>query len=102
VSDHRARQTTALIRFRKNFGGTGTKPVEQFLRRRRGRRSRVVLAPVAGVKSRGGFGGPTGRAKPFNPRGDGDKKELVTKESAKETVKTIRVRECRVIPVRPW
>jgi len=49
----------------------------------------VVLAPVAGVKSRGGFGGPTGRMKPFNPRGDGGKKELVTEESAKETVKTI-------------
>jgi hypothetical protein len=26
----------------------------------------------------------------------------VSEESAKETVKTIRVRECRVIPVRPW
>jgi hypothetical protein len=26
----------------------------------------------------------------------------VTRESTKETVKTIRVRECRVIPVRPW
>jgi hypothetical protein len=61
----------------------------------------VVLASVADVKSRGGFGGPTGRAKPFNPRDDGDKKELVAKESAKETVKTIRVRECRVIPVPP-
>ncbi len=33
--------------------------------------------------------GPTGRVKPFNPRGDGGKKELVTGESAKETVKTI-------------
>src|SRR5258708_25023961 len=54
-----------------------------------GRRSRVVLAPVAGVKSRGGFGGPTGRVKPFNPRGDGGKKELVIEESTKETVKTI-------------
>ena len=29
-------------------------------------------------------------------------KSPVTGESAKETVKTIRVRECRVIPVRPW
>src|SRR6267142_1410130 len=54
-----------------------------------GRRSRVVLAPVAGVKSRGGFVGPTGRVKPFNPRDDGDKKELVAGESTKETVKTI-------------
>jgi hypothetical protein len=26
----------------------------------------------------------------------------VTGESTKETVKTTRVRECRVIPVRPW
>jgi hypothetical protein len=26
----------------------------------------------------------------------------VTRESPKETVKTIRVRECRVIPARPW
>jgi hypothetical protein len=43
----------------------------------------VVLASVADVKSRGGFGGPTGRAKPFNPRGDGGKKELVAKEITK-------------------
>ena len=49
----------------------------------------MVLAPVAGVKSRGGFVGPTGRVKPFNPRDDGDKKELVAGESTKETVKTI-------------
>src|SRR5882672_1746977 len=33
--------------------------------------------------------GPTGCAMPFNPRGDGDKKELVAGESTKETVKTI-------------
>jgi hypothetical protein len=26
----------------------------------------------------------------------------VARESAKETVKTIRVRECRVIPVNSW
>jgi hypothetical protein len=98
VSDRRTRKTTALKRLSaQGFGGTGTKPIERLFRRRRGRRSRVVLAPVAGVKSRGGFGGPTGCAKPFNPRGDGGKKELVTRESAKETVKTIRVRECRAI-----
>ncbi len=35
------------------------------------------------------FVGPTGRVKPFNPRGDGGKKELVTEESSKEAVKTI-------------
>jgi hypothetical protein len=34
--------------------------------------------------------------------GDGGKKAPVTRESAKETVKTIRVRECRVIPVNSW
>jgi hypothetical protein len=61
----------------------------------------VVLASVADVKSRGGFGGPTGRAKPFNPRGDGDKKELVTKESAKETVKTIACGNAGRFPVPP-
>jgi hypothetical protein len=33
---------------------------------------------------------------------DGDKKELVAGESTKETVKTIRVRECRVVPVDLW
>jgi len=33
--------------------------------------------------------GPTGCATPFNPRGDGDKKELVAGESTKEAVKTI-------------
>src|SRR5258708_5822367 len=54
-----------------------------------GRRSRVVLAPVAGAKLAEASIGPTGCATPFNPRGDGDKKELVTGESAKETVKTI-------------
>jgi hypothetical protein len=31
VSDHRARKTTALIRLRESFDGTGTKPVERFL-----------------------------------------------------------------------
>ena len=33
--------------------------------------------------------GPTGRVKPSNSRGDGDKKELVAGEITKETVKTI-------------
>ena len=49
----------------------------------------MVLAPVAGAKLAEASIGPTGCATPFNPRGDGDKKELVTGESAKETVKTI-------------
>jgi hypothetical protein len=40
----------------------------------------VVLASVADAKSRGGFGGSTEHLKPFNPRGDGGKKELVTGE----------------------
>jgi hypothetical protein len=34
-------------------------------------------------------------------RDDGDKKP-VSGETTKETVKTIRVRECRMIPARPW
>jgi hypothetical protein len=56
----------------------------------RGRRSRVVLTPrrwrqVDGVIRR--------RRWQTSP---------VTGESTKETVKTTRVRECRVIPVRPW
>jgi hypothetical protein len=29
-------------------------------------------------------------------------KSPITGESTKQTVKTIRVRECRVIPARPW
>jgi hypothetical protein len=33
--------------------------------------------------------GPTGCVTPFNPRGDGDKNELVAGESTKEPVKTI-------------
>jgi hypothetical protein len=37
---------------------------------------------------------------PFNPRGDGGKKELVTGESAKEPVKPLRG-ECRMFPVPP-
>jgi hypothetical protein len=35
--------------------------------------------------------------KTFNPRGDGGKRASLSEESAKQTVKTIRVRECRVI-----
>jgi hypothetical protein len=38
----------------------------------------------------------------INPRDDGDKKEFVAGESTKETVKTIRVRECRAVPVDLW
>jgi hypothetical protein len=34
--------------------------------------------------------------------GDGGNPAMVTGESTKETVKTIRVRECRVIPVDSW
>ena len=56
----------------------------------RGRRSRVVLASVADAKSCGGLIDPTGLSmKPFNPQGDGGKKELVAGESTKEAVKTI-------------
>jgi hypothetical protein len=29
-------------------------------------------------------------------------KSPITRESPKETVKTIRVRECRVMPAQPW
>jgi hypothetical protein len=34
--------------------------------------------------------------------GDGDKQSPITGESAKYPVKTIRVRECRVISAQPW
>ena len=57
-----------------------------------GRRSRVVLTPRRWRQV---------VAKKY-PRGDGGKQSPVTRESAKQAVKTIRVRECRVIPVRPW
>jgi hypothetical protein len=33
---------------------------------------------------------------------DGGNKARLTEEITKEAVKTIRVRECRVIPARPW
>jgi hypothetical protein len=36
-----------------------------------------------------------------NSVGDGDK-QARSHKSAKETVKTIRVRECRMIPVDSW
>jgi hypothetical protein len=49
----------------------------------------VVLAPVAGVKSRGGIKRPDRARDAFNPRDDGGKKELVAGESTEETVKTI-------------
>ena len=37
-----------------------------------------------------------------NPRDDGDKKEFVAGASTKEAVKSIRVRECRAVPVDLW
>ena len=64
VSDEAARRRTALRRFRENFGGPVPGPSAGFFEDGRGRRSRVVLAPVAGVKSRGGDIGPTGRRMP--------------------------------------
>jgi len=44
--------------------------------------------------------GDVGPHGPDTPKSadDGDKKARFTGESTKETVKTIRVRECRVIP----
>jgi hypothetical protein len=63
-------------------------------------RSRVVLAPVAGAKlvkilrARPGWQSP-------QSADDGDKTNS-SPRSAVETVKTIYVRECRVISVRPW
>jgi len=75
---------------------TGTSSSSGFFEDRRGRRSRVVLASVADAKSRGGIIAQPGYEMPFNPRGDGGKKELVAGESAKETVKTMR-REGRMI-----
>jgi hypothetical protein len=68
---------------------TGTKPSSAFCGDGRGRQSRVVLASVADAKSRGGAKWPNRARGAFNPRDDGGKKELVTGESAEETVKTI-------------
>ena len=48
----------------------------------------MVLASVADAKSRGGAKRPNRVRGAFNPRDDGGKKELVTGESAEETVKT--------------
>jgi hypothetical protein len=45
--------------------------------------------------------GPYGPDTPASAKRRGQKSP-VPGESPKETVKTIRVRECRVIPVRPW
>ncbi len=59
------------------------------------RRSRVVLASVAGVKGR--RAGVQIRT-PETLKPDGDKNEFVTGESTKETVKPLRG-ECRVVPV---
>jgi hypothetical protein len=56
---------------------------------KRGRRSRVVLASVADAKSLRRCGRPNRVRRAGNPRGDGDKKEVVAEESSKETVKTI-------------
>jgi hypothetical protein len=58
--------------------------------RMRGRRSRVVLTPRRWRQAGGVIRRRRWQTSP------------VTGESTKETVKTIRVRECRVIPVRPW
>ncbi len=66
------------------------------------RRSRVVLASVADAKFAEVLASSTGRDKTFNLQNDGDKNEFVAGESAEETVKTIRVRECRVNLTDLW
>ena len=45
--------------------------------------------------------GPYGPDTPTSAKRRGQKSP-VPGESAEETVKTIRMRECRVIPARPW
>ena len=60
------------------------------VRRRRGRRSRVVPTPRRWCQ----IGGAICRRRWLTSPDTG--------ESTKETVKTIRVRECRVIPVNLW
>ncbi len=67
----------------------------------RGRRSRVVLAPEAGVKSRGASI-PTGNGPPTNPRGDGGNRARLTGESTKETVKTIRAGKAGRFRLNLW
>jgi hypothetical protein len=60
---------------------------------------RVILRTA---KSRGPDPPTLGSSLVENLQGDGGKKARLTGESAKETVKTIRVRECRVIPENLW
>jgi hypothetical protein len=89
--DATARETGALTGLRRSFGGKDSKPAGRLLRMSfRGRRSRVVLTPRRWRQVGEG-----------NFTGDGGK-QARSPGSAKETVKTIRVRECRVIPVYLW
>jgi hypothetical protein len=62
----------------------------------------VVLASVADVKLAEVFDKLNRARQNHQFASDGDKKEFVTGESAEETVKTIRVRECRVNLTDLW
>jgi hypothetical protein len=58
-------------------------------------------APTLASSFADGDVGPYGPDTPTSAKRRGQTSP-VPGESSKETVKTIRVRECRVIPVRPW
>jgi hypothetical protein len=67
--------------------------VQLTMRLKSGRRSRVVLTPRRWRQ--------VGRDASRIVASDGGNKARLTRKSTKETVKTNRVRECRVIPARP-
>ena len=60
----------------------------------------MVLAPVAGVKSRGGFVGPTGRAKPSIRGATVTKRNSSPGRARRNPLKPLR-REGRMIPATP-
>jgi hypothetical protein len=65
VSDQPARGRTALPS--PKFGGTGTQPGDDLGDGGRGRVNRVVLAPVAGVKSAEAKSAQPGLDQPYSP-----------------------------------
>jgi hypothetical protein len=98
VSDHRTRKTTALKRLRlKASAGLVPSPSSGFFEGVADGEVVWSWHPLLVSSLAEVLAARPGARNLINPRGDGGKKELVTKESAKETVKTIRVRECRAI-----
>jgi hypothetical protein len=101
VSDQAARGRTALNRCRESFGGLVPGPPAGFCGDARGRRSRVVLAPVAGVKFVGGGAARPGAATPSNQRTTVARRNSSPGRARRKPLKPLR-REGRMIRLYLW